>query len=58
LQFSEALAQLRLAKADPFLPASHIMHRSKDASRHLTFANKLFELLKFVLEFMDLTTAL
>jgi hypothetical protein len=34
-----------------------MMHRLKDVSRHLTFANELFELLRFVFELMDLTTA-
>jgi len=35
-----------------------MMHRLKDVSWQLSFANELFELLKIVLEFMDLTTAL
>jgi hypothetical protein len=58
LQVIQALAQLLLAEADPLLPAGHVMHRLKDVSRHLTFATKLFELLKFVFELMDLATAL
>ena len=58
LQPIQALTQLCLAKANPFLVAGEMKHRLKDLSRQLTFPNQSFKICKFTFKTAQVRAAM